>query len=84
MKSIYSFRSNLKLALIISFILFALVDCQFSMLFNNRYDLKVWMPNSNTVRFQATVPNNQYFSIGFGKTMSNCDMVIWQANGNNS
>eukprot|EP00347_Sterkiella_histriomuscorum_P007376 403349177 len=32
-----------------------------------------------TARFQATVPNNQYFSIGFGKTMTNCDMVLWQA-----
>jgi len=39
------------------------------------------MLNATTVRFVVTVPNNQYFSLGFGKTMTNCDMVIWQANG---
>ena len=42
------------------------------------------MVNATTARFTATVPNNQYFSIGFGKTMTNCDMVLWQANGNSS
>jgi len=31
--------------------------------------------------FIATVPNNNYFSIGFGPTMTNTDMILWQANG---
>jgi hypothetical protein len=33
---------------------------------------------------KATVKNNQYFSIGYGPIMKNCDMVVWQANGNKS
>ncbi|CDW73069.1 cytochrome b5-like heme steroid binding domain containing protein [Stylonychia lemnae] len=37
------------------------------------------MLDQTTVRFNAIVPNNQYFSIGFAKTMTNCDMIIWQA-----
>ncbi len=42
------------------------------------------MLNETTASFTAIVPNNQYFAIGFGKTMTNCDMVLWQANGNAS
>jgi hypothetical protein len=46
--------------------------------------MKAWVPTPDTIRFQVVVPNGQYFSIGFGKTMTNCDMVIWEANGMNS
>jgi len=35
----------------------------------------------NQFTFIATVPNNNYFSIGFGPTMTNTDMILWQANG---
>ena len=33
------------------------------------------------VHFTATVPDNNYFSIGFGPTMYNTDMILWQASG---
>ena len=42
------------------------------------------MIDPNTVRFLVEVPNNQYFSIGFGPTMFGCDEVVWEANGQNS
>lgn len=42
------------------------------------------MLNSTHARFQVTMPQGHYFSIGFGPTMTNCDMVIWQANGKDS
>ena len=42
------------------------------------------MVNATHVRFSATVPNNHYFSIGFGSTMYSTDMVVWQANSQNS
>lgn len=37
------------------------------------------MLNMTAARFEATVPNNQYFGIGYGKTMTSTDMVAWQA-----
>ena len=43
-----------------------------------------WDPKTKKVRFQATVPNNSYFAIGFGKNMRNTDMILWQANSANS
>ena len=30
------------------------------------------------------MPQDNYFAIGFGKSMLNIDMILWQANGNNS
>jgi hypothetical protein len=52
--------------------------------FRGTYVFSVWMIDNVTVRFNVTVPNNNYFSVGFGKTMTNCDMVMWQANGEQS
>ena len=34
--------------------------------------------------FNITVPNQNYFAIGFGLTMIDTDMILWQANGDNS
>lgn len=43
------------------------------------------MVDPQVVQFQVTMPNNQYFSLGIGKyLMANCDMVLFQANGNSS
>lgn len=42
------------------------------------------MLDPQTVRFSVVMPNNEYFGIGFGSTMYNCDMVVWFANGQNS
>lgn len=42
------------------------------------------MPTATTVRFRVVVPVNNWFAVGFGKTMSSCDMVIWESNGKNS
>ena len=39
------------------------------------------MSKPDTVSFQVVVPNNNYFSIGFGSTMWSTDMVVWMANG---
>ena len=39
------------------------------------------MSKPDTVSFQVVVPNNNYFSIGFGSTMRSTDMVVWMANG---
>jgi len=36
---------------------------------------------TNQFKFTATVPNNNYLSIGFGSSMTNTDMILWQANG---
>lgn len=36
------------------------------------------------VTFVATVPNNNYFAIGFGTSMRNTDMILWQAIGEKS
>jgi len=33
------------------------------------------------VHFTITVPNNNYFAIGFGPTMYSTDMILWQASG---
>jgi hypothetical protein len=30
------------------------------------------------------MPDNMWFAIGFGNSMSNCDMIGFQANGDNS
>jgi len=35
--------------------------------------------NTQTLYFEAKVPNNSWFSIGFGQTMSNTDMIAWRA-----
>ena len=43
-----------------------------------------WDPSTKMVRFTATVPNNNYFSIGFGSTMYSTDMILWQASGASS
>ena len=55
------------------------VESQYARVFPGGYDFKAWLPTPTTIRFLVVVPNNQYFAIGFGKTMTNCDMVIWQA-----
>ena len=57
---------------------------QFSLRFANVYDLSVWMPTPTSVRFMVVVPTNNYFAIGFGTSMFGTDMVIWQANGQDS
>ena len=46
--------------------------------------LNTYALNTTHARFNVIVKSNQYFSLGFGKTMTNCDMVVWQANGANS
>ena len=57
------------------------VNGQFSMSFSNgSYTLEAWMIDNQTVRFQTAVPNNQYFSIGFFGSMTNTDIVSWEAN----
>lgn len=33
------------------------------------------------VEFKATVKANMYFSVGFGRTMKDCDMVVFQGQG---
>jgi len=33
------------------------------------------------VEFKATVKANMYFSVGFGTTMKDCDMVVFQGQG---
>lgn len=33
------------------------------------------------VDFKATVKANTYFSVGFGKSMTDCDMVVFQGQG---
>jgi len=43
-----------------------------------------WDPETSLVHFTITVPNNNYFSIGFGPTMYNTDMILWQATGETS
>jgi len=35
--------------------------------------------DKNIIKFIANVPLNSYFSIGFGPTMKNTDMILWQA-----
>jgi hypothetical protein len=40
--------------------------------------------NLKTLTFIATVPNNNYFAIGFGPSMRNTDMILWQAQGTSS
>ncbi len=35
--------------------------------------------DKNIIKFIANVPLNSYFSIGFGSTMTNTDMILWQA-----
>jgi hypothetical protein len=42
------------------------------------------MATQTLIRFNVSVPLNQYLSIGFGADMSNVDMVVWQAYGANS
>jgi len=36
---------------------------------------------ANKIVFDATVPDGQYFSIGFGPDMTDTDMILWQSNG---
>ena len=36
------------------------------------------------VKYTVTVPNGQYFAIGYGWSMKNTDMVSWHASGNAS
>jgi len=31
----------------------------------------------NKIKFNAIIPDNNYFSIGFGSTMTNTDMILW-------
>lgn len=49
-------------------------DCEFS------FDLV----NHTHFIFRASVPQNEYLSIGLSKNMFSSDMIIWQANGQNS
>jgi hypothetical protein len=36
------------------------------------------------VKYEVTVPNGQYFAIGYGWSMTDCDMVWWSANSSQS
>ena len=36
------------------------------------------------MQFFVTMPDKMYFSIGFGGSMRNTDMIAWQADGRNS
>lgn len=42
------------------------------------------MESNETAVFFFTIPDQMYFSIGFGNTMSNVDMLLLQANGDKS
>lgn len=39
------------------------------------------MNSATTVKFQVTMPTNNYFAIGFNQGMIGTDMILWQANG---
>ena len=62
----------------------SMIRAQFSERFANTDDFNVWMPTNYSVRFTVVIPFNNYFAIGYGLTMFNTDMVIWEANGANS
>lgn len=36
---------------------------------------------TSLVEFTARVRHNAYIALGFGESMENTDMIIWQANG---
>jgi hypothetical protein len=36
---------------------------------------------NQTLKFEVSVPDNSWFAIGFGSTMANTDMIVWQASG---
>jgi hypothetical protein len=36
------------------------------------------------LKFNVTIPDQNYFAIGFGKSMTNTDMIVWQAQGSKS
>jgi hypothetical protein len=40
--------------------------------------------NQTHISLNASIPHNCYVSLGFGQTMFDTDMVIWQTNGNQS
>ena len=43
------------------------------------HDLQVtWDLATSTAQFVASVPVDNYFSIGFGSNMYNTDMILWQ------
>jgi len=42
------------------------------------------MSGPTTVSFRTVMPDNDYFAIGFGSSMTNTDMILWQSNGANS
>ena len=46
-------------------------------LFHN--DLNIRLIDKNTFQMTATVPDSNYFAIGFGENMYNTDMILWQA-----
>ena len=47
--------------------------------------LKVtWDQTTSVVTFEVTVPTNTYFGLGFGPTMTNTDMILWQNYGDAS
>ena len=49
------------------------------------YHLKVsGDPESRTLKLIATVPDNSYLAIAFGSDMIGTDMILWQADGDNS
>ena len=49
------------------------------------YKLQMWTTDNNTViNMEATVPDQTYFGILFGKSMTNSDTIIFQADGTSS
>lgn len=46
--------------------------------FEDYSELEVgYLPDEQLVKFEVTVKANQWFSIGFGPTMYDTDMVLW-------
>lgn len=43
-----------------------------------------YLADKGMMMFVVKAKNNSYFGLGFGPTMTNTDMVIWQANGDKS
>ena len=43
-----------------------------------------WDTANNRVQFWATVMENSFLGLGFGQTMTDTEMIVWSANGNQS
>ena len=60
-------------------------DKSVEFLWEESYNLKVMGdPETKTIKFTATIPDNSYLAIAFGSDMIGTDMILWQADGYNS